>query len=211
MREAPKFFAVRMLGIIRQSVLRAGEAMAAAGMLDRPDDLFFLRLVELQEIAANEAIPESIIALIHHRRTEYAREMRRTRLPLVLLNDGTTYFAGASQSKIDGSDMDGMIQGDPVSPGMTEGRVRVVFDPHQANLEPGEILVCPGTDPSWTPLFLAAAGLVMEVGGMMTHGSVVAREYGIPALVGVTQATNRLKTGTLIRLDATSGYITILE
>jgi len=72
-------------------------------------------------------------------------------------------------------------------------------------------LVCPGTDPAWTPLFLAAGGLVMEVGGMMTHGSVVAREYGIPAVVGVTQATIRLKTGQRIRINGNNGKITILE
>jgi pyruvate,water dikinase len=102
------------------------------------------------------------------------------------------------------------ITGSAVSPGVVEGMVRVVFDPHQAQLLPGEILVCPGTDPAWTPLFLAAGGLVTEVGGMMTHGSVVAREYGIPAVVGVTQATQRLKTGQRIRLDGTQGKILLI-
>jgi pyruvate,water dikinase len=89
--------------------------------------------------------------------------------------------------------------------------VRVIFDPQKERLEPGEILVCPGTDPAWTPLFLAAAGLVMEVGGMMTHGSVVAREYGIPAVVGVHQATTRLKTGQRVRVDGTTGRISLLD
>ena len=86
----------------------------------------------------------------------------------------------------------------------------MVLNPHQAGLLPGEIMVCPGTDPSWTPLFLTAGGLIMEVGGMMTHGAVVAREYGIPAVVGVDQATTRLKTGMRIRLDGSSGKIVIL-
>ncbi len=93
---------------------------------------------------------------------------------------------------------------------MVEGFVHVVLDPYTARLVPGEILVCPGTDPAWTPLFLAAGGLVMEVGGMMTYGSVVAREYGIPAVVGVHQATLRLKDGQRIRLDGTTGRIAIL-
>ena len=88
-----------------------------------------------------------------------------------------------------------MLAGSPVSPGVVEGAVRVVLDPHAAQLAPGEILVCPGTDPAWTPLFLVAGGLVMEVGGLMTHGSVVAREYGIPAVVGVSQATSALADG----------------
>jgi pyruvate,water dikinase len=110
-----------------------------------------------------------------------------------------------------GSGDDSVLTGSPVSPGVVEGRVHVVFDPHGANLLPGEILVCPGTDPAWTPLFLAAAGLVMEVGGLMTHGSVVAREYGIPAVVGVDRVTERLKTGQRVRVDGSSGQVTILN
>ncbi|MEZ4646615.1 MAG: PEP-utilizing enzyme [Chloroflexota bacterium] len=105
---------------------------------------------------------------------------------------------------------EGDLVGNPVSPGVAEGRVHVVLDPHSTQLAPGEILVCPGTDPAWTPLFLAAGGLVMEVGGMMTHGSVVAREYGIPAVVGVNQATQRLQTGQLIRVDGSTGVITVI-
>jgi pyruvate,water dikinase len=87
----------------------------------------------------------------------------------------------------------------------------VVLDPRIANLLPGEIMVCPGTDPSWTPLFLTAGGLIMEVGGMMTHGAVVAREYGIPAVVGVTDATTRLITGQRIQLDGSSGQIVLID
>jgi pyruvate,water dikinase len=89
--------------------------------------------------------------------------------------------------------------------------VHVVLDPFGAQLAPGEILVCPGTDPAWTPLFLAAGGLVMEVGGLMTHGSVVAREYGIPAVVGVGQATLLLHSGMRVRVDGSAGTIEILE
>jgi pyruvate,water dikinase len=85
-----------------------------------------------------------------------------------------------------------------------------VRDPHDAHLEPGEVLVCAGTDPAWTPLFLTAGGLVTEVGGLMTHGSVVAREYGIPAVVGVAGATTRLTTGTRVSVDGGGGSITIL-
>ncbi len=93
-----------------------------------------------------------------------------------------------------------------------QGRVRVVLDPRRARLQSGEIMVCPGTDLSWTPLFLTAAGLVMETGRMMTHGAVVtAREYGIPAIVGVNRATQRLKIGQLIRMDGSGWRITLLE
>ena len=103
------------------------------------------------------------------------------------------------------------LAGSPVSPGSVTGPVRVVSDPRRAGLLPGEILVCRGTDPSWTPLFLTAGGLVMEVGGLMTHGAVVAREYGIPAVVGVDRATERLQTGQLISLDGSTGRITIVD
>ena len=103
----------------------------------------------------------------------------------MLLSDGTAYYAGLQAAAGAGA----TLPGAPVSAGVVEGVAHVVLDPHETRLAPGEILVCPATDPGWTPLFLAAGGLVMELGGLMTHGSVVAREYGIPAVVGVHNAT----------------------
>ena len=123
------------------------------------------------------------------------------------MSDGRAFYEGMRAT---GTEREGVITGSPVSPGVVEGIVQVVFDPHTAQLAPGEILVCPGTDPAWTPLFLAAGGLVMEVGGLMTHGSVVAREYGIPAVVGVHQATSRLQSGQRVRVDGSSGEILFL-
>src|SRR5205085_3510917 len=108
------------------------------------------------------------------------------------------------------ADTAGTLVGSPVSPGVVEGLVHVVLDPHGSQLAPGEILVCPATDPGWTPLFLSAGGLVMEIGGLMTHGSVVAREYGIPAVVGVHDATTRLHTGQRVRVDGSAGRVTVL-
>ncbi|NOY99159.1 MAG: phosphoenolpyruvate synthase [Chloroflexi bacterium] len=206
MREAPKFFAIRMMGITRQGLLESGQALVDAGLLEKPDDLFFLYLRELDEIAARRTVPAETRETIRERRAARAREMRRKQLPRVLLSDGTAYYEGMRAASGDAE----AIVGDPVSPGVVEGTVRVVLNPHETKLEHGEILVCPGTDPAWTPLFLAAGGLVMEVGGMMTHGSVVAREYGIPAVVGVHQATTRLETGQKIRVNGSTGEITIL-
>ena len=134
-------------------------------------------------------------------------ELRRRAVPRVLLGDGRTYFEGLGRHDAG----DGVITGSPVSPGVVEAPVRVVHDPAHADLKPGEVLVCAGTDPAWTPLFLTAGGLVTEVGGMMTHGSVVAREYGIPAVVGVHEATTRLRTGQRIALDGATGTIRVLE
>jgi pyruvate,water dikinase len=159
--------------------------------------------------AATSALPEADAetrALIADRRAAYSREARRRQIPRVLLSDGRAFYEGLGADAAEGE----VITGSPVSPGVVEGPVHVVFDPHQTRLVPGEILVCPGTDPAWTPLFMAAGGLITEVGGMMTHGSVVAREYGIPAVVGVHQATQRLKDGQRVRLDGTAGKILII-
>jgi phosphohistidine swiveling domain-containing protein len=206
LREAPKFFAIRMMGVVRQGLLASGAEFAAAGLLEQADDLFYLRWRELQAISRQQTITPAHRALIAERRARYATELRRRQQPRVLLSDGTAYYAGVRNAASD----DGAIVGDPVSPGVVEGIVRVVLNPLGTRLAPGEILVCPGTDPAWTPLFLAAGGLVMEVGGMMTHGSVVAREYGIPAVVGVHQATTRLRDGQRVRVDGASGVITVL-
>jgi rifampicin phosphotransferase len=105
----------------------------------------------------------------------------------------------------------GALAGSPVSAGTVEGRARVILKLENANMDKGDILVTPYTDPAWTPLFPLAAGLVTEVGGLMTHGAVVAREYGIPAVVGVDNATSKIKDGQIIRIDGTQGIITIIE
>jgi pyruvate,water dikinase len=209
LREAPKFFVVRMLGIVRQALLDSGAALAAAGLLEQADDLFFLKVNELQEIGARRDVSPALRAAIIERRALREREMRRKHLPRVLLSDGTAYYEGVrGQAAVEGTST---LVGDPVSPGVVEGVVHVVFSPNGVQLAPGEILVCPGTDPAWTPLFLAAGGLVTEVGGMMTHGSVVAREYGIPAIVGVHEATSRLRNGQRVRVDGAAGVITVLD
>ena len=203
-RESPKFFAIRMMGIARKELLEVGKEFAEAGIIDRPDDLSFLNLADLSALSRNES--RDWKALIAERRATYEREPRRRQVPRVLVSDGRTFYEGVGAS----TDTSDVITGSPVSPGVVEGVVHVVFNPHETQLAPGEILVCPGTDPAWTPLFMAAGGLITEVGGMMTHGSVVAREYGIPAVVGVHQATTRLKNGQRIRVDGTAGKISIL-
>ena len=207
MRETPKFFAIRMMGLIRQGLISSGIDFVAKGYLNHTDDLFFLEIREIEQaIQAKTFSPENLNSIRIHREIR-RREMLRTQIPRVLLSDCTAFYRGFTPAD---DDPDALV-GDPVSPGIGTGVVRVVLDPHQTQLQPGEILVCPGTDPAWTPLFLAAGGLVMEVSGMMTHGSVVARDYGIPAVVGVTQATIRLKTGQRIRINGNNGKITILE
>jgi pyruvate,water dikinase len=206
LRESPKFFIVRLMGILREGLLDSGRELASAGVLARADDIFFMHLNELDELARGPS--RDWRTMIAGRRAVFQREKLRRQIPRLLLSDGRAFYEGMGEAPVE--EGEGVLVGSPVSPGVAEGLVRVVFDPHQTQLSPGEILVCPGTDPAWTPLFLAAAGLVMEVGGLMTHGSVVAREYGIPAVVGVHEATTRLKTGQRIRVDGNTGRVRLL-
>jgi phosphohistidine swiveling domain-containing protein len=209
LRESPKFWIIRLMGISRAALLASGRELVAGGRLAAPEDLFFLHLPELHALANGQE--QDWRALVRQRREQYAREQQRQQIPRLLLSDGRAFYGGSALPAGAAGASDGnVLTGSPVSPGVVEGTVRVVLDPQAAHLAPGEILVCPGTDPAWTPLFLLAGGLVTEVGGMMTHGSVVAREYGIPAVVGVAQATTRLQTGQRVRLDGTQGRIVLL-
>jgi len=211
-RESPKFFIIRMMGIAKKALLEVGQEFVETGTINRADDLTFLKLNELESLAQSSKDRQLSVptkdwkSLIAERRATYERELRRRQVPRVLVSDGRAFYEGVGAE----TDTGELITGSPVSPGVAEGIVHVVLDPRGVHLVPGEILVCPGTDPAWTPLFMAAGGLVTEVGGMMTHGSVVAREYGIPAVVGVHQATLRLKDGQKIRVDGTQGKITVL-
>ncbi len=192
-REYPKFFVVRILAALRHVLAAAGAELVAAGRLDRAEDVFFLDLRDLQS-------PQDLRAVATANRQQYERERMRRAIPRVMTSTGETFYLAPTATA-------GALTGTAASPGVYEGRVRVVFDPHQARLEPGEVLVAPGTDPAWTPLFLSAGALVMEIGGIMSHGSVVAREYGIPAVVGVAGATQQLHTGQRVRVDGENGLV----
>ncbi len=220
-RETPKFVMIQVLGMVRTALLDSGADLVAAGVLDRPDDLVYLQLHELEELSYSRWSPAGSSddgdrwrRLVAVRRAAADREARRRPIPRMMLGDGTTFLEGYRPSVTSGEagriDDERHLHGSAVSPGVAEGEVRVVHDPRQTRLLPGEILVCAGTDPAWTPLFLSAAALITEVGGIMTHGSVVAREYGIPAVVGVDRATERLRTGQRIRVDGSTGTIELL-
>jgi pyruvate,water dikinase len=208
LREAPKAWAVALLGRVRSELLvPVGEELARRGRLDRPDDLFFLDLREARSLVAGGV---DLRGVIRERRAAYEAELRRRYVPRLLLSDGTEPVApeaGAGGGQVEG----GVLRGAPASAGVVTGTARVVLDPEGARVEPGEILVAPSTDPGWTPLFLTAGGLVMEMGGAMSHGAVVAREYGIPAVVGVAEATARIRTGERITVDGAAGTVVIGE
>jgi pyruvate,water dikinase len=199
MRETHKDYLIRVLAHARAQLAIIGAELAERGLLAEAADVFFL---ELRDVAtALDGVDQR--GVVAARRAEYDRELRRRHIPRVLLSDGTEPEALAAPPP------DGALIGTPASAGTVSGRARVVLDPAEATLEPGEILVAPSTDPGWTPLFLTAGGLVMEMGGANSHGAVVAREYGIPAVVGVPDATVRLHTGQTVTVDGASGTVTV--
>jgi rifampicin phosphotransferase len=200
LRELPKYFLVVALAQLRRQLVAVGEALAANGSIAAADDVFFLDLAEARAGLDGADLRETVAG----RREAYEAELRRRHIPRVLLSDGTEPEASMTAAAIPA---DGSLAGTPASAGTVTGPARVILDPVGAYFEPGEILVAPSTDPGWTPLFLTAGGLVMEMGGANSHGAVVAREYGIPAVVGVPDATGRIVTGQRITVDGTAGTV----
>jgi pyruvate,water dikinase len=198
LREQPKFQAMRVFALGHALVAPVGAELVGRGLLDAADDVFFLTLPEARRAIAGGLDLRTTVA---ERRAAYRRERGRRHIPRVLLSDGTdaeTLVAGP---------VDAAIRGTQASPGIARGPAHVIRSPAGARLEPGEVLVAPSTDPGWTPLFLTAGALVMEMGGMMSHGAVVAREYGIPAVVGVPDATGRIATGEDVTVDGSAGTV----
>jgi phosphohistidine swiveling domain-containing protein len=203
-REMTRFAGGLRLAQARALLWPVGAALVQAGRLNVAADIFFLTLSEAHAALSGADLRERV----SERRATFARELGRRHVPLVLLSDGTEPTAGR-ESKESTAQAEGTLQGTPASAGRVTALARVILDPHDARLSPGEILVAPSTDPGWTPLFLQASGLVMEVGGAMAHGAIVAREYGLPAVVGVAGATRRIATGSRITLDGTAGTVVI--
>ncbi|MFE4833110.1 PEP/pyruvate-binding domain-containing protein [Arthrobacter sp. NPDC056691] len=200
LRELPKFQIVLALAEVRKQLAEVGAVLAEQERLARADDIFFLDFAE-----ANRALDGADMQdLVAQRQGAYYLELERRHIPRMLLSDGTepeTLLATV------GTAAAGAMSGSPASAGTVTAPARVILDPVGAHLEPGEILVAPSTDPGWTPLFLTAGGLVMEMGGPNSHGAVVAREYGIPAVVGVADATSLLRTGQEVTVDGGAGTV----
>ncbi|KJL42563.1 PEP/pyruvate-binding domain-containing protein [Microbacterium trichothecenolyticum] len=202
MREMPKFLMIIAMRRARAELVAIGVELAAAGRVADPADVFFLDFDETNRAAAGT----DMRATVRERRDRYNAELRRRHVPRMLLSDGTEPEAVGAGSA---ADQPGALRGTPASAGTATAPARVILDPVGAHLEPGEILVAPSTDPGWTPLFLTAGGLVMEMGGANSHGAVVAREYGIPAVVGVAHATETITTGVDVTVDGASGVVTV--
>lgn len=203
-RELPKFLWLHALDQGRRSLLAAGVDLSARGLLDRAEDIMYLRLDEAEALAHGG---RDVRELIARRRADHDREQRRARVPAMMLSDGTDPTALAPRTP----PADGALVGVPAAAGTATGRARVVRDPRGARIAPGDILVAPTTDPGWTPLFMTAGGLVTETGSPMAHGPTVAREYGIPAVICIPEATTAIPDGQVITVDGAAGTVRIEE
>lgn len=201
-REYPKYAMVNRYFLYKQALLKEADKLVQAGIIQEKEDVYYLTFKEFQEVVRVKKLAHSIL---HKRKEEYGFFEKLTP-PRVITSNGEIINGKYRR----GDFPSGSVVGLPVSSGIIEGRARVISTMEKADVEEGDILITTYTDPSWTPLFLLVKGLVTEVGGLMTHGAVVAREYGLPAVVGVENAVSLIKDGQRIRVNGTEGYIEIL-
>ena len=205
LREFPKYVIVRFFDIYRQAILAEARVLHQRGILEREEDVFYLYLDELVALL-EKRFNKDLKELIDSRKRAYEQYQKMTP-PRVMTSEGEVITGARSDVEAP----KGALIGTPVSAGVAEGYVKVILKPEAAKLTKGDILVAPFTDPGWTPLFYSVEALVVEIGGMMTHGSVIAREYGIPAVVGIENATKILKDGQYVRVDGTRGFVQVLK
>ena len=203
LREIAKFAWLPVIQASRRQLLLIGAELVARELLARPDDIMFLDFDQVHA-AVHDGV--DFRELVTGRRAEHEREMRRPTVPGALLSDGTDVEALAPKRPWE----EGVLVGMSGAAGRATGRARVIRDPAGAHVEPGEILVAPTTDPGWTPLFMTVAGLVTETGSPVAHGPTVAREYGIPAVICVRDATREIATGQLIAIDGAAGTVRVV-
>ncbi|GGI12459.1 hypothetical protein GCM10007380_13020 [Gottfriedia solisilvae] len=201
-REYPKYGMINRYFVYKQSLLKEAKKLLHTDVIHEIKDIFYLTLDELQEVIRTNKLDYQII---NKRKDEY-KLFEKLTPPRVITSDGEIIAGAYKRENLP----DKAIVGLPVSSGIIEGRARVILNMEDADLKDGDILITTFTDPSWTPLFVSIKGLITEVGGLMTHGAVIAREYGIPAVVGVENATKVIKDGQRIRVNGTDGYIEIL-
>src|SRR5262249_22811416 len=201
-REYPKYGMVSRYFVYKQALLEEAERLVRARVLREKEDIFYLTFQQFHDVVRTTQVDEGLI----RQRRDAFRSYQALTPPRVLTSDGEAVAGSYRREDIPADALVGL----PVSAGTVEGRARVILDMAEAELEPGDILVTTHTDPSWTPLFVAIKGLVTEVGGLMTHGAVIAREYGVVAVVGVEHATRLIRDGQGIRVHGTDGYVEIL-
>ncbi|NRR01360.1 phosphoenolpyruvate synthase [Brevibacillus sp. RS1.1] len=201
-REYPKYSMMNRYFVYKQALLKEAEQLVQTKVIHEKDDIYYLTFEELHEVVRTDKLDDQII---NKRKDEY-KFFEKLTPPRVITSDGEIIAGEYKRENLPANALVGL----PVSTGVIEGRARVILNMEDADLEDGDILVTAFTDPGWTPLFVSIKGLVTEVGGLMTHGAVIAREYGLPAVVGVEKATTLIKDGQRIRVHGTEGYIEIL-
>ena len=201
-REYPKYGMINRYFLYKQALQKEAEQLACANVIHEKEDIYYLTFEELHEVVRTNKLDYQIIS---NRKDEYKLYEKLTP-PRVITSDGEIIAGEYKRENLPAE----AIVGLPVSSGVIEGRARVILNMEDADPEDGDILVTSFTDPSWTTLFVSVKGLVTEVGGLMTHGAVIAREYGLPAVVGVENATKLIKEGQRIRVHGTEGYVEIL-
>lgn len=200
-RESPKYHFVLATDIFRRYVLEAAKTLVDDGRIDHPSQAFDLTMDELDRGIADPTLDLKALA---HKNTVYLRRFEHIReFPRMIDSRGKILHPPRREPR------EGQILGEPISPGVVKGQVKVLHEPDEKPVLPGEILVTRATDPGWTPLFLNAAGIILEIGGTLQHGALVAREYGKPCIAGIEDATEVLKDGQTIELDGASGIITL--
>ena len=201
-REYPKFGMINRYFVYKQALLKEAQQLVQNKLISEKEDIYYLTFEELSEVVRTNKL---YYHQISKRKEEYKYYEKLTP-PRVITSDGEIITGEYKRENLPPEAIIGL----PVSSGVIEGRARVILNMEEADLEVGDILVTSFTDPGWTPLFVSIKGLVTEVGGLMTHGAVIAREYGLPAVVGVENATKLIKDGQRIRVNGTDGYIEIL-
>ncbi len=201
-REYPKYAMISRYFIYKQALLKEAGKLVQANIIHEKEDIYYLSFEEFREVMRTHKLDYQLIS---KRKDAYTFYEKLTP-PRVITSDGEILSGEYKRGNLP----DSAIVGLAVSAGVIEGRARVILNMEDADLEDGDILVTAFTDPSWTPLFVSIKGLVTEVGGLMTHGAVIAREYGLPAVVGVENATKLIKDGQRIRVNGTDGYVEIL-
>jgi phosphoenolpyruvate synthase/pyruvate phosphate dikinase len=201
-REYPKYGIVNRYFLYKQALLEEAGRLVRANVLSEREDIYYLTFQELREVVRTHVLDDRIVSA---RKAEHERN-RKLKPPRVHTSDGEIIAGAYKRADLPA----GALVGLAVSAGVVEGRARVLSEMADAELEAGDILVTAFTDPSWTPVFVSIKGLVTEVGGLMTHGAVIAREYGLPAVVGVENATRLIRDGQRVRVHGTDGYVEIL-
>ena len=205
-REYPKYAMVNRYFVYKLALLKEAEQLVQARVIDEKEDIYYLSFEELREVVPHSGGTNKLDHQIISKRKDEYKLYEKLTPPRVITSDGEIITGKYKRENLPAHAMAGLA----VSSGVIEGRARVILNMEDVDIEDGDILVTSFTDPSWTPLFVSIKGLVTEVGGLMTHGAVIAREYGLPAVVGVENATRLIKDGQRIRVNGTDGYVEIL-